>query len=122
MIHTADLREVVLSGRYRDELRERADAVLTKWAKRLDVRLSHVYIQRMKTRWGSSNPARRTVRLNLELAKPSPKCLNYVALHEIAHFVVPDHSDRFVALLDQNMPEWRTIRDRLNEGPLPSID
>ncbi|MFG1204228.1 SprT family zinc-dependent metalloprotease [Xanthobacter aminoxidans] len=118
----ADLREAVLSDWYRSELRERADAVLGKWAKRLNVRLSHFYIQRMKTKWGSSNPVRRTIRLNLELAKFSPECLDYVALHEIAHFVVPDHSDRFLAVLDQNMPGWRTIRDRLNEGPLPVID
>jgi len=117
----ADLREAVLLEWYRAELRERADPVLAKWAKRLNVRLSHFYIQRMKTKWGSCNPGRRTVRLNLELAKFSPECLDYVALHEIAHFVVPDHSDKFLALLDRNMPGWRTIRDRLNEGPLPVI-
>jgi predicted metal-dependent hydrolase len=75
----------------------------------------------MKTKWGSSNPTLRTVRLNLALAKLSPECLDYVALHEIAHFVVSDHSDRFLALLDQHMPGWRTIRDRLNEGPLPTL-
>ena len=116
-----DFREGALSDWYRAQLRERANPVLAKWAKRFNVRLSHFYIQRMKTRWGSSNPARHTVRLNLELAKFSPECLDYVALHEIAHFVVPNHSDGFMALLDQNMPGWRTIRDRLNEGPLPAI-
>ncbi|WP_196777210.1 M48 family metallopeptidase [Oecophyllibacter saccharovorans] len=118
---SADLREVMLLEWYRAELRERAAVVLAKWAKCLDVRLSHFYIQRMKTKWGSSNPARRTVRLNLELAKFSPECLDYVALHEIAHFVEPNHSDRFRAVLDQNMPGWRIVRDRLNEGPLPAI-
>jgi predicted metal-dependent hydrolase len=117
----ADRREEVLSEWYRAELRERADAALAKWAKHLGVKLSGFAIQRMKTKWGSSNPARRTVRLNLELAKFPPECLDYVALHEIAHFVASNHGDGFVGLLDRHMPGWRTVRDRLNDGPLPAI-
>jgi len=114
-------REEVLSEWYRAELRERATTVLEKWAKRLNVDLSRFYIQRMRTKWGSSSPTRGTVRLNLELAKFSPDCLDYVALHELAHFVAPDHGREFLALLDKHMPGWRTVRNRLNEGPLPNI-
>lgn len=117
----ADLREELLSEWYRAELRERANTALAKWAKRVGVSLSGFAIQRMKTKWGSSNPTRRTVRLNLELAKFPPECLDYIALHEIAHFVVPNHNEGFVELLDRHMPGWRTVRDRLNEGPLPAI-
>lgn len=116
-----ELREETLMEWYRAELRERAASVLAKWAKLLNVDLCHFYIQRMKTKWGSSSPSRRTVRLNLELAKFSPDCLDYVALHEIAHFVAPDHGRGFVALLDGHMPGWRTIRNRLNEGQLPAM-
>lgn len=114
-------REEVLSEWYRAELRERATTVLEKWARRLNVDLSRFYIQRMRTKWGSSSPTRGTVRLNLELAKFSPDCLDYVALHELAHFVAPDHGREFLALLDKHMPGWRTVRNRLNEGPLPNI-
>jgi predicted metal-dependent hydrolase len=114
-------REEVLSEWYRAELRERATTVLEKWARRLNVELSRFYIQRMRTKWGSSSPTRGTVRLNLELAKFSPDCLDYVALHELAHFVAPDHGREFLALLDKHMPGWRTVRNRLNEGPLPTI-
>lgn len=118
----AEDRQRILDGWYRAELRERAEPILEKWARRLDVTFRGFSIQRMKTKWGSSSPGRHTVRLNLELAKFSPDCLDYVALHEIAHFVVPNHSDRFRSLLDSNMPGWRNIRDRLNEGPLAEID
>jgi predicted metal-dependent hydrolase len=116
-----ELREEVLTEWYRVQLRERAASVLAKWAKRLNVELRHFYVQRMKTKWGSSSPSRRSVRLNLELAKFSPECLDYVALHEIAHFVAPDHGREFLALLNGHMPGWRTIRNRLNEGPVPAI-
>ncbi|KXU29473.1 metal-dependent hydrolase [Sphingobium sp. 22B] len=112
-------REGALSEWYRVELRKRAAPLLAKWAKQLHVELSSFFIQRMKTKWGSSNAMRKTVRLNLELAKFPPECLDYIALHEIAHFVVPNHGEGFVTLLDRHMPGWRTIRDRLNDGPLP---
>ncbi|PWG03518.1 M48 family metallopeptidase [Sphingosinicella humi] len=116
-----ETRKEALMEWYRAELRDRADAVLAKWAKRLDLHIRGFYIQRMKTKWGSSNPTRRTVRLNLELAKFPTECLDYVALHELAHFRVPNHSEAFVQLLDLHMPGWRIARDRLNEGPLPTI-
>lgn len=116
-----DNREKALTAWYRAELRARAAPLLAKWARQLDVDFRGFYIQRMKTKWGSSSPSRKTVRLNLELAKFSPECLDYVALHEMAHFVAPDHGKHFIALLDRHMPGWRTIRDLLNEGPLPVI-
>ena len=113
-------REAALSEWYRAELRKKAEIALAKWARRLDVEIASFAIQRMKTKWGSSNPSRRTVRLNLELARFPTECLEYVALHEVAHFVVPNHSQRFIDILDRHMPGWRTVRDRLNEGPLPA--
>jgi predicted metal-dependent hydrolase len=116
-----DLRSII-DDWYRAELREKAEPLLRKWVRCLGVPFSGFTIQRMKTKWGSSNPGRSTVRLNLELAKLPPECLDYVALHEIAHFVVPSHSERFRAILDSNMHGWRNVRDRLNEGPLAEID
>lgn len=116
-----EVREDAIAAWYRRELRAKADPILDKWTKRLRVDLDRFYIQRMKTKWGSSNPASRTVRLNLDLARFPLECLDYVALHEIAHFRVPNHSERFKTILDSNMPEWRRIRERLNEGPLIAL-
>lgn len=118
---STELRQEVLMRWYRAELRKQATPVLRKWAERLNVDLGEFRIQRMRTKWGSSSPARKSVRLNLELVKLPPECLDYVALHELAHFVVPNHGEQFQMLLDQNLPGWRRIRDRLNEGPLPAL-
>jgi predicted metal-dependent hydrolase len=114
-------RQKAMDDWYRSELRSRAAPILKKWSDRLGVEFNQLYIQRMKTKWGSSNPDRHTIRLNLELAKFAPECLDYIALHEIAHFLAPNHGERFLLLLDRNMPSWRAIRDRLNEGPLAAI-
>lgn len=112
----------LLDNHYRAELKKRAATSVTKWEKRLGVTVERFYVQKMKTMWGSCNPARRTIRLNLELAKKLPECLDYVVLHEILHFFVQDHGEVFQALLDQHMPGWPTTRKKLNEAPLAHAD
>jgi hypothetical protein len=41
-----------------------------------------------------------------------------VILHEILHFLVQDHEERFESLIKQHLPGWPSIRQRLNEAPL----
>lgn len=118
----AEARKEILSDWYREQLRDRASPLVSKWSCRLDVEVDRFFVQRMKTKWGSSSPSRRTIRLNLELARLAPECLDYVILHELAHFLVPNHSPHFIALLDKHMPGWRSIRDKLNEGPLSAYE
>ncbi|WP_029907540.1 M48 family metallopeptidase [Caulobacter sp. UNC358MFTsu5.1] len=118
---TAATRRQVLEDWYRAEVRRQAAPLLAKWQERLGVSLDRFYVQRMRTKWGSSNPGNRTVRLNLDLARFPVDCLDYVALHELAHFVVANHNEHFAALLDRHMPGWQQVRARLNEGPLAAI-
>ena len=44
--------------------------------------------------------------------------LEYVIVHELAHLIEANHSDRFVALLDAHIPSWRDYRAELNALPL----
>ncbi len=116
-------RAAVLEQWLRQELRQRAEALIPKWEKRLGTELRGLFIQKMKTKWGSSSPSRRTIRLNLDLVKHDAACLDYVLLHEMAHFIVPHHGEEFVALLDREYPEWRDVRLMLNEsGNLPALN
>ena len=114
-------RQAILDAWYREELRYAANDIIHTWQDRLGVEVERVFIQRMKTKWGGSSPHRKTIRLNLELAKKDRECLDYVVLHEIAHFIVPHHGDEFIALLDQHMPNWRDVRKNLNDLPLGSL-
>lgn len=107
---------------YRVTLRAKALDLVTQWDNRLGVRVNQLFIQRMKTKWGSCNPSARNIRLNLNLAKKSPECLDYIILHEMLHFFVPNHGPKFVELMDRHMPHWRQIRKKLNEAPLSNVD
>ncbi|KPM17629.1 metal-dependent hydrolase [Citromicrobium sp. JL31] len=111
-------RRAMLDGWYREELRGAAAALIDRQQQQLGVKVRRFFIQRMKTKWGGSSPQRGTIRLNLELAKKDIECLDYVILHELAHFIVPDHSEGFITLLDQHMPNWRQVKKHLNDLPL----
>jgi predicted metal-dependent hydrolase len=114
----AGKRAAILEAWYREQLKATLPGLLDKWQRLLGVEVNRVFVQRMKTKWGSSNPRRRHIRLNTELAKKPPECLEYVVLHEVSHFRCPRHDQRFIALLDQHLPHWRVIRDELNAAPL----
>lgn len=101
----------------RADLAERAHSIIEGWAERLGVDAPSVGIKRMGTRWGTCSLTARRVWLNLALSRLPPNCLTYVALHEVAHLLVPNHSADFLALLDAHMPEWRAARATLTELP-----
>lgn len=111
-------REAIVHQWYRDQIRDVTPALLAKWEPLVGRKVKGVYIQRMRTKWGSCNPVARTIRLNTELAKKPPDCLEYVVLHELAHLREPTHNDRFKALMDRLMPNWRDRRDALNRLPV----
>lgn len=111
-------RGELLERWYRARLREAASPVISKWERALGVRVRRVFVQRMKTRWGSCNSAARTIRLNSELARKPREYMEFVVLHEMAHIRAPTHGPRFIAIMDQLMPNWRDIRMALNQLPL----
>ena len=59
-----------------------------------------------------------TIRLNTELAKKPPECLEYIVVHEMAHLLEPTHNARFRALMDRFMPKWQFYLDQLNRLPV----
>ncbi len=74
-------------------------------------------LRHMKTRWGSCQPKRATITLNIRLMSYPIDCITYVVLHELCHFIHPDHSPRFYAFLGSMMPDWRARKQRLETTP-----
>lgn len=107
---------------YRLQLREAVGDLIDKWQERLGVILAGVHIQRMRTKWGSCNADRRTIRLNTDLARKPRQCLEYIFVHELIHFRVRRHDERFMRLMDAHLPNWRHLRQLLNSLPLAHED
>jgi predicted metal-dependent hydrolase len=111
-------REEIMSAWYREELRNVVEPLIPKWEKELGVKVNQLFVQRMKTRWGSCNHDKGNIRLNTELAKKPRNCLEYILVHEMMHLLEPTHNKHYTALMDQFMPQWRHYRDELNQAPL----
>lgn len=77
-------------------------------------------LRAMKSRWGSCVPAKGRITLNLYLMKKPFPCAEYVAAHELCHLLAPNHGPGFYRLLDQVFPDWRRLKQLLNQ-PDPGI-
>lgn len=114
----SDRREVVVREWYRSQLREQVSALVPKWEVRIGVRIAEWRIRRMKTRWGTCNPDTRRILLNLELAKKSESCTEFILVHEMVHLLERYHNEVFMRHMDRLFPQWRLARDNLNQTPL----
>jgi predicted metal-dependent hydrolase len=115
---TAEQRTAALQRWYRQQMQPLIPPLVEKWEPRLGVEVAEWRIKRMKTKWGSCTPAAQRIWLNLELIKKPPQCLEYIVVHEMMHLLEKRHNERFIALMDQHLPQWRAFRDELNAAPL----
>lgn len=115
---TRDKKEAILQEWYRDYLKTETFDLFEKWQPRVGKQASGWRIQKMKTKWGSCNTDTGHILINLELAKKSPECLEYVVVHELVHLHERRHNERFIKLLDEFLPTWKSARDKLKSEPL----
>jgi predicted metal-dependent hydrolase len=106
-------KQVIMEMWYRQQLAEKINALLPVWEKQIHVSVSKYTIKKMKTQWGSCSIHSRSIRMNLELMKKPPECLEYVLVHELVHLLEPSHNKRFAMLMDRFLPNWRILRERL---------
>lgn len=116
----AQKRAEIMHEWHKSSLHDVVPLLITKWERKLKVRVRGYFLQRMKTKWGSCNHRDGNIRLNTELVKKPKDLLEYVIVHELAHLIESTHNDRFVAILEEHYPRWREARAELNELPLAS--
>jgi predicted metal-dependent hydrolase len=111
-------RERALLAWYRKQLKQMIPPLIAKWEEIIGVEVADWGVKQMKTKWGTCNIEARRIWLNLELVKKPVHCLEFIIVHEIVHLLERHHNDRFVAHMDNFMPQWRLLRDELNRAPL----
>ncbi|HEU0179597.1 MAG TPA: SprT family zinc-dependent metalloprotease [Blastocatellia bacterium] len=115
-------KQAVVEEWYREQIKQAVPALIAKWEPIVGIRVKRFFVQRMKTKWGSCNHNSGSIRLNTELAKKPPECLEYIVVHEMAHLLEPTHNHRFTTLMDWFMPKWRFCRAELNRLPVRHED
>ena len=87
--------------------------ILQEFNKIVKQDIKSVKIRQMKTRWGSCNPYKSYINLNIELIKKPRACIEYVVFHELVHLLHPDHSKKFYDYLTLYMPDWQKRKEIL---------
>ena len=72
-------------------------------------------IRKMTSRWGVCNIRSHNVTLNYHLCKYDICCLDYVIVHELSHFIHPNHSRNFWNLVGKYYPKYKECRKMLRE-------
>ena len=80
-----------------------------------------IRLMKMRTQWGNCSPS-GVLTLNPHLVKASTTCIDYVILHELCHLVEHNHSERFYQLLNQAMPDWEVVKERLDNMAVKFFD
>lgn len=115
-------REKVLLTWYRQQLKELIPALIAQWEPIVGVKVAEFYVKQMKTKWGTCNIEAQRIWLNLELAKKSKQCIEYIVVHEMVHLLERHHNDHFIELMNKFMPQWRLHREELNSSALGHED
>lgn len=97
-----------------DTFREICHAVYPLFAGR-GISYPRVKIKTMDSRWGSCIPSKGIIALNSRLIEYPRECIEYVVLHEFCHFIYPDHSKNFYALVASFMPDWKARKKAMEE-------
>lgn len=111
-------KQAVMEEWYRTTLKEAVAPLIAKWEPLMGIKVERFYVQKMKTKWGSCNPAARSIRFNTDLAKKPSECLEYIVVHEMVHLLEPTHNSWFVTLMDRFMPKWQAYQNDLNRLPV----
>ena len=82
--------------------------------KKYGVEPSGIFIQDMKTRWGSCTPKGKII-LNPELIKTPKGCIEYVIIHELCHLVHHGHNQKFFDLQAKECPLWERWKKKLEQ-------
>ena len=90
--------------------------ILQEFNKIVKQDIKSVKIRQMKTRWGSCNPYKSYINLNIELIKKPKSCIEYVVFHELAHLHYPNHSKKFYDYLTLYMPDWQKRKEILERA------
>jgi len=77
-------------------------------------KLKKIFFKYNKSNWGSCSHA-GNINISTRLLFAPDDVLEYVCIHELAHLIEHNHSERFWALVAQAMPDYKTKKKWLKE-------
>ena len=96
------------TGWGRDEFKGR----VLEWARKLNVDAHSIYVRPMSRKWASCSTA-GTLSFNDELLEIPKELGDYVIVHELLHFSVPNHGKLWKSLMRAHLGAYEISEKRL---------
>ena len=69
----------------------------------------------MTSKWGVCYTRKNKITVSSYLIHYPLQCLEYIMVHEMTHFIVPNHSKRFYEVVANHMPDYKSASNRLKQ-------
>ena len=89
---------------------------LSELAARHGLTVRRVTVRNQRTRWGSCS-RRGTISLNWRLIQTPDAVRDYICLHELAHLLELNHSEKFWRQVERLCPDYRAAERWLKQNP-----
>ena len=83
-----------------------------EWAAKLDIPIHSITVRPMRTKWASCSTSGRLT-FDKALTGMSPHLQDYVIVHEILHFRVPNHGKLWKSFMRAHLGEYELIEKEL---------
>lgn len=83
------------------------------YEKKMQVPYHDVKVVNKTTTWGTNNIRTKSISYSAKLLHFNKKVIDYVIIHELAHYHVPNHSDNFWAVVEKFMPDYKENKKEL---------
>lgn len=87
--------------------RELNDDISRIFSDRFGIGKVPIKLRKMRSRWGSCHVTDGFIVMNTRLISYPKECARYVFVHEYSHFIEPNHSPRFYAVVASVMPDYK---------------
>ena len=104
----------ILNNWYKEKAKEKITPKVERYARQLGVEFNDILISDLKYRWGSCT-LKGNLNFNWRLIKAPHFVINYVVIHELAHLIELNHSERFWNIVKVQMPNYLEAKEWLRE-------
>jgi predicted metal-dependent hydrolase len=87
-------------------------AKVREYAAKMDIDTKSIAVRPMKNKWASCSTD-GNLNFNKELLDMDRKLGEYVMVHELLHFHVPNHGKLWKSLMRAYLGEWETLENEL---------
>lgn len=89
------------------------------WGNKMNIQHLEYSLRNKKSNWAVNYTKKRKIIFSTRLAHFSHNTIDYVIVHELAHYQEPNHSLNFWKIVHSYIKEYKKLRKNLNDMVLP---